>query len=198
MRRHIVTAFALALLAVPAASNAQPGDDAPRGRPPVFGPFGQGRGRGPGFMLEGRNPIDAILDANERLQLELTGNQIARLAALRDALEEEIRPHREALASIVEQARQQTRENRDPALLEQVRTHTETIREATREAINVAREEILTEEQVARLRSMPGIRPRGGPGRGPLGPGRGPGGPDAPRRAPGPRGGPGAGQGEGV
>ena len=105
----------------------------------------QQRGRGRGAFLEQQNPIEAFLQRADSLELGLSNDQALRLEMLSEELDETKAPARDALAELLPELAG----GPDPDLFQQMQPHRQAMRDGNRAALQMAREEVLTQEQWA-------------------------------------------------
>ncbi len=133
--------------------------------PPLLAAQQRGGGRGP---LRGQvNPIQALLEQADSLEIGLDTEQSVRLEAMSRELDLATSDARAAVAEIIDESG-----GPGPGMYQGVRPHLEIIQRENRAALDRARDEVLTEDQRrvvdAFLRSL---RPRGRGGRRGGGPG---------------------------
>jgi hypothetical protein len=140
MNKFTLPALAVVLLTVPQLLDAQ-------------------RRGGGGRQMQ--NPIEAILQAADSLELDLTADQTSQLTVMQDQLDETNAPAREAMTALFEQASG----GFDQSLREQMQPHRQAIQENNEAALLTVRTEVLTQDQWTTVRMyLEAIRPqrRGG------------------------------------
>ena len=122
MNKFTLPALALVLLTIPQLVDAQQ------------------RGRGGRQQV---NPIGAVLQQADSLELGLTADQTSRLTLMKDELDQANAPAQQSMAALFEQASG----GFDQSLREQMQPHRQAMRANNEAALLTVRSEVLTEDQ---------------------------------------------------
>jgi hypothetical protein len=154
MKRLIMPALVLALVATPALAEAQ----------------GRGAGRGGmGGMMQ--NPVELILNRADSLELGLTAAEVTQLTTIRDELTAQNQPHQEAMQGLMATI-QGGGGPPDPSVMAQMQEHMAPIQANNDAAVTRVRG-ILTAEQMVKIDAMLAAGRGGRMGGGGRGPGGG-------------------------